>query len=487
MIKISLIVMAFTFFSRILGLIRTIFIASIFGASYTSDAYISAFKISNLFRQVLGEGALGTVFIPNYNEKIEKEGREKASSLIFSILFLLFIFLLIISSLSIIFSDGIINFIVKGYDLKTKILASKLLKISSIYFLFIGLAGMISAILNNYKKFIMPAFMPVMFNISIISCGILLYKDIGIYSVMIGLVLGGFLQLVVLLPQFYSQIKTYTVKLDFKDPYLKKIFIMMLPMLIGIIARQFNTVIDQYFASSLRTGTVSAMEYATRLYNLPLGVFGISIATVIYPSLSKSIERTNFKEVKLNIEKGLSFLMLLIIPSIFAMCFLADDIVKVTLSYGSFSKKAGLLTSQSLIFYSLGLYFYTAIHIISRAHYGMKDTIRPVIFSIISIFTNVVLNFVLVGKYMHIGLASATSIAAAVNFILLYISFNKNYIKLNLFKIMKFLFLSLISALIAILCSFYFDNSYIKIIVFLLIYSSLWIYPIIKKGVHLFD
>ena len=270
MFKSGILVMLITLVSRVLGLARSIVVAYYFGASAGTDAFFSAFKISNFFRQLLGEGALGTSFIPMYNEKVGKEGEEEGKKFIFSILNIVFIFSIIISIGMIIFSDEIIKIIVSGFSLETKEIASGLLKIMSSYFIFISLSGMIGAILNNFKCFVVPASTSIFFNLAILGGAIFFGKTYGIKAMAYGVLVGGLLQLIIVLPQFFKRVGMYRFKIDFKDKYLKRIFYLMLPMLVGIVARQFNTIVDQFFASYLESGGVSALENATRVYNLSL-------------------------------------------------------------------------------------------------------------------------------------------------------------------------------------------------------------------------
>ncbi len=486
MLKSGIFVMIITLVSRILGLVRTTLIAYYFGATKFTDAYFSAFKISNFFRQLLGEGALGAVFIPVYNNREKEVGREEAKKLIYSIVNLLFIFTTIITILMIVFSDNIIDFIVTGYSEETKKIASNLLKIMAIYFIFIGLAGMISAVLNNFKQFLIPASTSLAFNIAII-CAIIFYgREYGVTAMAVGVVIGGFLQLLIVIPSFFKILKGYKFTIDFKDEDLKTIFLLMLPMLLGIFARQLNSIIDQYFASHLSSGGVSALENATRIFNLPLGVFGVSIATVVYPTLSKAIANNEESRVKESLEKGINFLMFLIIPSMGVLIFYAKDIITLILGYGSFSVNSILITSESLIFYSLGLFFYSGVHLMSRAFYGMEDTKRPVFFSLISIGVNIVLNTLLIDSMEHKGLALATAIASTVNFSLLFFVFNKKYTQLNMKRIMFFKFKVLSSTIIALVGSFFIENAIIKLIIFSIIYLIFWVSSLKNKGLGIF-
>lgn len=486
MFKSGMLIMMITMISRVLGLFRTVLIAYYFGATKFTDAYFSAFKISNLFRQVLGEGALGTVFIPLYNEKVEEKGKEEGKILIYSVLNLLFVVTTILSLLTMVFSTQIIEVIVKGYPAETRMIASRLLKIMSFYLLFIGMSGMIAAVLNNFKQFLIPASTSLLFNVAIIVAAATLNKRLGIDALAWGVLIGGLLQFLVVVPSFIGVVKEYKFKIDFKDPALKKIFILLVPMLLGIFAKQINSVVDQFFASYLKQGGVTALENATRLYNLPLGVFGISISTVVYPTLSRAMAKKDFTVVEDKILKGLNILLFLIIPSIGVFTMYSKEVIELVFSRGRYSPEAILVTSQCLFFYSLGLYFYTAVHLVSRAYYGMKNTKDPVKYAIISIIINIGLNALLINRFQHMGLAIATAIASGVNFGLLLYSFRKKYLKLDIKRVARFGIKVVAAVILSIGASYYVGNTILKIIVFSLVYLGLWAIPLKKKGIDLF-
>lgn len=486
MFRSGLLVMVITMVSRVLGLVRATIIAYYFGASGATDAYFSAFKISNFFRQLLGEGALGSSFIPLYNEKIEIEGEERGKEFIYSILNLIFVFSTIVTLLMIIFSQDIINLIVNGFPVETKILASKLLKIMSVYFIFISLSGMICAMLNNFKQFAIPASTSIFFNLAIIFASMGFSKTFGISALAYGVVLGGALQFLIVLPSFFKIVRGYSFKINWKDPYLKKIFILMCPMLVGIVARQVNTIVDQVFASYLQEGGVTALENATRLYLLPVGVFGVSISTVIFPVLSKAVAKNDMKTAENNIVKGLNILLFFIIPSIAVLTFYSTDVIRLTLSYGKFGEDAVKVTSEALLYYSLGLYFYTAIYLMTRAFYSVKNSSYPVRFSIVSIIINIVLNFVLIKPMAYRGLALSTSIASGVNFLLLVYVFRKKYMEFPLKKSLIFFGKVLITTIIALGASYYIHNTVIKLAVFSLVYMVFWTKSLIKNKMEVF-
>ena len=486
MFRSGLLVMIITMVSRVLGLVRAGIIAYYFGASAMTDAFFSAFKISNFFRQLLGEGALGSSFIPLYNERVESEGEENSKQFIYSILNLLFVFSTIVTILMIIFSQGIIDGIVSGFPDETKIIASRLLKIMSVYFVFISLSGMVCAILNNFKQFAVPASTSIFFNLAIILASMYFGKTYGIDALAYGVVIGGLFQFLVVLPAFFKIMKGYSFKIDWKDPYLKKIFIMICPMLIGIVARQVNTIVDQMFASYLAEGGVSALENATRLYLLPVGVFGVSISTVIFPALSKAMSKNDLDGATDNIIKGLNILLFLIIPSTAVLTFYAPEVIRLTLSYGKFDEEAVRVTSQALLYYSLGLYFYTAIYLMTRAFYSVKNSKYPVKFSIISIVINIVLNFLLIRTMAHTGLALSTSIASGVNFFLLLIVFRRKYINFSLKKSYIFFIKTFIITAIALIASYKIDNTIIKLVVFSAVYMLFWAKSLLKNKMEVF-
>lgn len=486
MFRSGLLVMIITMLSRVLGLVRAGIIAYYFGASAMTDAFFSAFKISNFFRQLLGEGALGSSFIPLYNERVESEGEENSKQFIYSILNLLFVFSTIVTILMIIFSQGIIDGIVSGFPDETKIIASRLLKIMSVYFVFISLSGMVCAILNNFKQFAVPASTSIFFNLAIILASMYFGKTYGIDALAYGVVIGGLFQFLVVLPAFFKIMKGYSFKIDWKDPYLKKIFIMICPMLIGIVARQVNTIVDQMFASYLAEGGVSALENATRLYLLPVGVFGVSISTVIFPALSKAMSKNDLDGATDNIVKGLNILLFLIIPSTAVLTFYAPEVIRLTLSYGKFDEEAVRVTSQALLYYSLGLYFYTAIYLMTRAFYSVKNSKYPVKFSIISIVINIVLNFLLIKSMAYRGLALSTSIASGVNFFLLLIVFRRKYINFSLKKSYIFFIKTFIITAIALIASYKIDNTIIKLVVFSAVYMLFWAKSLLKNKMEVF-
>ena len=208
MFKSGFFMMIITFVSRVLGLARRVVIAYYFGASASTDAFFSAFKISNFFRQLLGEGALGTSFIPLYNEKVKVQGEEEGRNFIFSIMNIVFIFSIVVAIFTAIFSKEIIGFIVGGFSHETQMIASYLLRIMSSYFIFIALAGMMGAILNNFRCFALPASTSIFFNLAILGSAIFFGRKYGIQAMAYGILVGGAMPLLILIPTFFKKVRS---------------------------------------------------------------------------------------------------------------------------------------------------------------------------------------------------------------------------------------------------------------------------------------
>lgn len=480
MLKKSINTMIITMISRILGLLRGTLVAYFFGSSGLTDAYYSAFKISNFFRQLLGEGALGNTFIPLYHKKKNEQGVEKSSEYIFTVLNITFLFSLLVSILMIVFSNQIVSLIVVGFNEEMRLLTSKLLKLMSFYFLFISLSGMIGSILNNFGYFVIPASTAIFFNLSIIFSAIYLSKFFDIDALAYGVLFGGFLQFIVVFIPFLYIMKKYVFKINFKDIYLKMLGLKLMPMLIGVFARQVNSVIDQFFASFLLIGTITALENASRIYLLPVGVFGISVSNVIFPNLSKAAAQKNKKEIAELLVKALNFLNFLIIPSLFILTIYSKEIIRLIFSYGKFSEEAVIITSEALFFYSLGLIFYVGVQLISKAYYAVGDNKRPAKYSIFAILLNICLNFILIKNFKHCGLALATSISSGINFILLLTIYNKLYVRLDIKNILYMLFRILVKSSLAIYISLFFSNIFLKLLIFSSIYLIQWSYSVFK-------
>lgn len=482
MFKSSFIVMVINMLSRILGLVREMIIGSVFGASGMTDAYVSATKIPNFFTTLFGEGSLGTVFIPIYNRGLEEKGKEKTDEFVFSLLNLIIAFTSTMSVIMILFSKQILRITTGFADPERFEAANGLLKIVAFYFLFIALSGVVSSLLNNYKKFAVAASMGIVFNLVIIVGTLLLKNKMGIYGLGVAYLLSGVFQLLMMLPQFFQIMKTYKFIFNLKDPYVKEMFVLMVPTLIGIFGYQINEIVDNRFATMLPAGTASALNYASRLYLLPIGVFAISLSVVIFPTLSRAVVKNKRKKVRKVVQEGLAMLAFLIVPSSVILFGYAREIVTLVYKRGHFSNKAVTLTSETLQFYALGLLFFSTIHLLTRSHYVYKDRKLPVISSFIGIFTNILLDFLLYKQYRHVGLTFATSFAAMINFLILFVSLQRRYVRINVLKYIAILVISLGGSLLSFTISKLVKVSFlgslsivVNLLIFLIVYLLIWV------------
>lgn len=359
--------------------------------------------------------------------------------------------------------------------------ANNLLKITAFYFLFIALSGVVSSLLNNYKKFAVAASMGIVFNLTIIIGTIILGKKMGIYGLGISYLLSGVLQLAIMLPDFFKIMKTYKFTFNLNDKYVVEMFKLMVPTLIGIFGYQINEIIDNRFATKLSAGTASALNYASRLYLLPIGVFAISLSVVIFPTLSQAVVKNERKKVKRVVEQGLNMLSFLIVPSTVILYGYAREIVTLIYKRGNFSDKNVIVTTETLQFYALGLLFFSTIHLLTRSHYVYKDRTIPVISSFISIGCNILLDNLLYKQYAHKGLTFATSFAAFVNFTILFISLNKRHIKINNLKYIVSLIVASSFSMAAFHVSRYINIArlgkfgiLVNVLVFAAVYLFLW-------------
>ncbi|WP_064590933.1 murein biosynthesis integral membrane protein MurJ [Streptobacillus moniliformis] len=450
MFKSSLIVMLINMLSRILGLIREIVIAAFFGATGHTDAYFASSRIANFFTTLLGEGSLGTAFIPIYNEIKEENNLERANSFVFNLTNLIVSFSFTISLFTALFSDFTLKYILKFKDAEMIVTASILLKIMSFYLVFISVSGLISSLLNNYGKFYISTLVGVVFNLTIIIGALLTKNSLGIYGLGISFLLSGLFQVLIQLPSFLKILKTYKFTFDYKDKYVKKFFLLMIPTLVGIFGYQINELVDTAFAGSLKLGTISAINYASRLYLLPIGVFAISLSVVIFPDLSKSVLKKNNELFKTTIERGMNLLAILIIPSSLGLIYYSREIITLLFNRGKFTLESVELTSEILEIYAIGLIFFSTIHLLTRAHYANKDRKLPVISSLIAITINIFLDFLLYKKFTHRGLTFATTFSALVNYLILLISLKARYSNVSLLKYFKFIIISLLNSIICI-------------------------------------
>ncbi len=445
-----------TFLSRILGLIRDFVIARYFGANSQTDAFLVAFRIPNFFRRLFAEGAFSQAFLPILADIKANETEQEVQLVINHIATKLLSVLMVVTLISVILAPMIIFLFAWGFYFNTDLtqfnLASSMLRITFPYLLLISLTALSGAILNTYDNFTIPAFTPVLLNISLILSAIYLSRFLStpIMALAWGVLLGGIAQLIFQIP-FLRKLKKLP-KIQFGHhkaiSVLKK---RMIPALFGVSVSQINLLIDTMIASTLIAGSVSWLYYSDRLLELPLALIGIALATVALAKLSNYYAQKDINNFILTIDKALIYAILLGFPAFLGLILLAEELIITLFQYDAFDMISAKKTSLSLQAYGSGLIAFIAIKIFASVFLSMGDTKTPVKAGIVAMTSNIILNLILVQYFGHVGLAAATSISALINAAILYFflvkqsifKFNNTFYKM----LIKVIFATIIMAL----------------------------------------
>ncbi|MBE9561876.1 MAG: murein biosynthesis integral membrane protein MurJ [Proteobacteria bacterium] len=429
LLKSTAMVGGLTLISRILGFTRDVVIAHIFGASTSTDAFLIAFKIPNFMRRLFAEGAFSQAFTPVLSEYQTKCNKNEIKHLVDhvagnlgGILFWITIIGVVIAPLLVmIFAPGFIQYPEKFN------LAVEMLRITFPYLFFIALTAFAGAILNTYGQFAIPAFTPVLLNLCLISSALwfTVYFDQPIIALAYGVLVAGVVQLTFQLPFLYRLKLLPRPRFNRHDKGVKHIHRLMIPALFGVSVSQINLLMDTLMASFLVTGSVSWLYYSDRLMEFPVGVFGLALATVMLPNLSRAIARDDIDNYNCTLDWSLRWVFLIATPAMCGLIILAGPILTTLFYGGEFTANDIIKTSYSLMTYAIGLLGFILIKVLASGFYSRQDTRTPVKIAVIAMVTNIVLNLTLVWHLEHAGLALATSLAALLNALLLYRSLRK--------------------------------------------------------------
>jgi putative peptidoglycan lipid II flippase len=431
---ISLAVMA----SRVLGLVRDQVFAALFGAGLQYDAFLTAFRIPNLLRDLFAEGALSAAFVTTFSQTLQSKGREAAFRLSDRVATLVILCIGVISVLAWLYAPAIVHVLAPGFfDVPGKAeLTISLTRVMIPFLLLIALAAQAMGMLNTFNVFGLPALASAFFNIGSIIGGLLLGFSLGpmigitpIAGMAYGTLVGGFLQLAVQWPSLWRRGFSYRPDFNLGDPGVRQILRLMGPAIIGTAAVQINVFINTNFASAIidpatgavANGPVSWLSFAFRFMQFPIGVFGVAIATAALPPLSRSTTNPNYDEFRQTLIHSLALVFLLCIPSAVGLAVLGRPIVALIFEHGKFTSFDTVQTANALAAYAIGLAGYAAVKVLSPAFYALNDARTPMLISSGSIAVNYVMNTLLVGPFGHVGLAFSTSTVALVNFLLLAI------------------------------------------------------------------
>ncbi|HEX6139284.1 MAG TPA: murein biosynthesis integral membrane protein MurJ [Candidatus Limnocylindria bacterium] len=403
--------------SRLLGWVRLLVIGSQFGATRELDAYFAAFRIPDAIFQLVVAGALSAALIPVFSGYRAREQEREAWALASSVINLVVITLAALSLLMAIFAPMLVPIVAPGFDAPTTELTVRMTRVMLLSPVLIGMGAVVSGILNSYERFTVPALAPLAYNLAIIAAAIVLAPLMGVEGLAVGVAVGSLLHLAIQLPALGRVGQRYDLTIGLSHPGVRKVAWLMGPRMLGLAAGQLNFIVSTVLASGLPEGSITAYNYAFQLSQIPVGVLGVSVATALFPTLSRDAALGRVGEIRRQVANSLRLLIFLAAPLTATMVVLAGPIASVFFQYGLFSERSAERTAGALVFFALGLGGHIVVGVLTRAFYAMQDTRTPVLWAVIAVAINVPLMAWLVGPMGVEGLALALSISAVLEVI----------------------------------------------------------------------
>ncbi|MGZ4959006.1 MAG: murein biosynthesis integral membrane protein MurJ [Methylomonas sp.] len=417
--KSTAIVGSMTMISRIMGFVRDMLFANIFGVNAGTDAFFVAFKIPNFLRRLFAEGAFAHAFVPILSDYKENGSREAQKLFIDRTAGTLALVQVLMTMVGIIAAPVLIMLFAPGFlwENSQYALAVQMLQITFPYLLFISLTAFAGGILNAHGRFAVPAITPVFLNICMIIAAVWISPLMAepILALAWGVFAAGVVQLLFQVPPLMRLGLMPRMRLGFHDPGVRRILKLMAPAIFGVSVVQLNLLVDTLFASFLTSGSVSWLYYSDRLVEFPLGIFGVAISTVILPSLSKNHAADDTQAFSRSLDWGLKLIVLIGLPATLGLTLLAEPLLSTLFQYNEFGADDVRMAGKSLAAFSLGLLAFMLIKVLVPGFTARQDTRTPVRFGIYSVIANLIFNAVLVLPLAHAGPALATTMAAYLN------------------------------------------------------------------------
>ena len=420
----ALIIIVLTLGSRFLGFIREALIAAKFGSSSESDTFFVAIAISSLITTLI-MNAIVTTFIPVLSEVETKEGKIGKIRHANNMINILIVLSSVLIALVYIFTPAIVRITAKGFEGEQFNLTVKMTRIGLPMIVFSGILGSLKGFLQSEQKFTSSASIGFPYNLVYILYLLLLSSVFGIKGLIVAAVIAVGAQIIILIPEARKTGYRYKFIFDIKDKYIKKVLYLSVPVLIGVAINDIGVIIDKTLASDLATGSISALNYANTLNEVVKGVFVSAIATVIFPLLAKESNSGSLNSMKKIMGSGVNLILLITIPATVGLIVLAQPIVGVIFQRGAFTTNDTIMTTQALVFYSIGLAASSLRLLITRVYYSLQDTRTPMINGAFAVGIDIVFNIILVRYMAHAGLALATSIGNTVATLILFYSLKK--------------------------------------------------------------
>ncbi|EKA42511.1 murein biosynthesis integral membrane protein MurJ [Pseudomonas aeruginosa] len=427
-------VSSITMLSRVLGFVRDTILARIFGAGLATDAFFVAFKLPNLLRRIFAEGAFSQAFVPILAEYKNQQGEEATRTFIAYVSGLLTLVLALVTALGILAAPWVIWVTAPGFaDTPEKFaLTTDLLRVTFPYILLISLSSLAGAILNTWNRFSVPAFVPTLLNVAMIGFALFLtpYFDPPVMVLGWAVLAGGLLQLLYQLPHLRKIGMLVLPRLNLRDSGVWRVMKLMLPAILGVSVSQISLIINTIFASFLAAGSVSWMYYADRLMELPSGVLGVALGTILLPMLAKTYSNKDRHEYSRLLDWGLRLCFLLVLPCSLALAILAEPLTVSLFQYGKFTTVDAAMTQRALVAYSVGLLGIILVKVLAPGFYAQQNIRTPVKIALFTLVSTQLMNLAFIGPLQHAGLALSIGLAACLNAGLLYWQLRKQRLSL---------------------------------------------------------
>lgn len=432
LIKSSSIIAAGTLSSRILGFVRDMILAKLFGTGWRADAFFVALRIPNLFRDLVGEGASNSAVVPILSEYLVRKERKEYWHLVSVILIWALMILSALTTAGMFFAPVIVRLIAPGFMAEPEKLALtiQLTRIIFPYLILIGLTAYSMAVLYVFRSFVTPAFSPCLFNIAVIVSAFVSPSFLAepTYGLAAGVLAGGVLQLWVQIKPMKAAGMVWQWPKTLSHPGAVQVGQLLLPRMVGAGVYQLNLVVDTFCASLshvVGAGGISAIYYANRVIQFPLGVFGFALISAVLPALSGLAAKKDMEQFKRTLIFSVENIFFILVPLSVLMVLLAEPVIRILFERGEFGRYSTDITSLALMFYAVGLFSFGGSKIVVTAFHALQDTRTPVKVAAVCLVINAVLNFLLMGPLKVGGIALASALSATVNFFWLFYLLNK--------------------------------------------------------------
>ena len=413
-----------TLLSRVLGFVRDFVIARTFGAGMITDAFFVAFRLPNLLRRLFAEGAFSQAFVPVLAEYRGRRGEIDTKTLVDRVASMLFLALVAVSALGMVAAPVLIAVTAPGFsaDAEKFQLTVELTRITFPYILFMSLVALAAGILNTWGRFALPAFTPVLLNLSFISMALFAapWFDPPVLALAWAVLLGGALQLGIQLPALAKIGMLPRFDPVWRDEGVQRVLKLMAPAVLGVSVAQISLLINTIFASFLETGSVSWLYYADRLMEFPAGLLGAALGTILLPSLAKTHAAGNSGDFSALLDWGLRLTLMLTLPASLALAMLAVPLLSTLFQYGAFAATDVLRTREALVAYSIGLTGLILVKVLAPGFYARQDIRTPVKIALITLALTQLMNVAFIGWLKHAGLALSIGLASCFNAAMLW-------------------------------------------------------------------